>query len=292
VRTILAPSKVNLCLYLGESRPADGRHALVTVFDAVTLADLLVVEFGVESDEVICPGVEGPNLVSDALEALRDAGWDEPPVRVIIEKRIPVAAGMGGGSADAAAVLALARTPQGSIDVLAIAQRLGADVAAMIDPGVWMATGAGDELMQIRPQLAPHAYLVLASEFGLSTADVYREADRLGSARLADELVDRERAVRRALGDGGRFPAELIVNDLQPAALSLCPSIADALNALLEAGADEAIVSGSGPTAVGIWWGERCLEGAERAATALNERGGGAQIALPFASPSQFGPTG
>ena len=102
----LAPAKINLCLFLGPTR-ADGRHELVTLFDSVTLYDELSVE-PAGSDHVACQGVAGPNLVGDALSALRAAGWDGPPVHVEIDKRIPVAAGMGGGSADAAAMLRVA----------------------------------------------------------------------------------------------------------------------------------------------------------------------------------------
>src|SRR6187402_3533941 len=103
---IHAPAKLNLCLYLGPRRE-DGLHELCSLFEPLALADLIeVVE--AERDEVICPGVEGENLAARALAALRERGWRHPPLRVRIEKRIPVAAGLGGGSADAAAVLRLA----------------------------------------------------------------------------------------------------------------------------------------------------------------------------------------
>ena len=110
--TAAAPAKVNLCLYLGGVR-ADGRHELVTVFESVSLCDRLsLTASGSPGDAVICPGVEAPNLVSAALDELRGAGWSGPPVTLTIDKRIPVAAGMGGGSADAAAALRLARAVQ------------------------------------------------------------------------------------------------------------------------------------------------------------------------------------
>ena len=93
-----APGKVNLCLFLGPVR-ADGRHELVTLFESVSLADSISVEAAPgPADEVVCPGVEGPNLVGSALAGLRERGWRAPPVRVAIEKRIPVAGGMGGTS--------------------------------------------------------------------------------------------------------------------------------------------------------------------------------------------------
>src|SRR3954466_4193037 len=107
-----ARAKINLCLFVGPVRASDGRHELVSVMQSVTLADELVLEAAAPSatgDEVVCPGVEGPNLAADALAAFRAAtGWDGPPVRITIAKRVPVAAGMGGGSADAAAALRLA----------------------------------------------------------------------------------------------------------------------------------------------------------------------------------------
>ncbi|HZU40711.1 MAG TPA: 4-(cytidine 5'-diphospho)-2-C-methyl-D-erythritol kinase, partial [Solirubrobacteraceae bacterium] len=99
----LAPAKVNLCLYLGPTR-ADGRHELVTVFQALDLADDLTMRTLVRgSDSIVCPGVEGENLAARALTELRARGWDGPPVEITIDKHIPIAGGMAGGSADAAA---------------------------------------------------------------------------------------------------------------------------------------------------------------------------------------------
>ncbi|MGZ4173714.1 MAG: GHMP family kinase ATP-binding protein, partial [Solirubrobacteraceae bacterium] len=99
-----APGKVNLSLLLGEPRP-DGRHELVTLLESVSLADELTLsaEPGLGEDVVECAGVDGPNLAATALGALRTLGWDAPPSKLEIHKRVPVAAGMGGGSADAAA---------------------------------------------------------------------------------------------------------------------------------------------------------------------------------------------
>ena len=99
--TLRAPAKLNLCLYLGRPRD-DGLHELRSLFCPLTLSDRIVVSES-EADEVVCPGVDGPNLADAALAGLRARGWSRPPVRIEIEKRIPVAAGLGGGSADAAA---------------------------------------------------------------------------------------------------------------------------------------------------------------------------------------------
>jgi 4-diphosphocytidyl-2-C-methyl-D-erythritol kinase len=254
----LAYAKVNLCLFLGPTR-ADGRHELVTVFDSVRLTDELIVaesESGI--DEVVCDGVTGPNLVADALAGLRDAGWAAPPVRVEIWKRIPVAGGMGGGSADAAAILRCAprMAPVDPEVSQRIAASLGADVPSQLVPGPSLGTGAG-EMIEPIGSLGHYAVLVLPQPFALSTADVYREADRLGVGRSADELAALGERVRVALDGRDRvLPEELAVNDLQAASLSLRPELEEVLAAAREAGADRAMVCGSGPTVIGIFLGE------------------------------------
>ncbi len=250
-----APAKVNLCLFLGPARE-DGRHRLVTVFESVSLADELSLQVLAHGpDEVVCTGVEGPNLAAAALRALRERGWAGPPVRVEIRKRIPVAGGMGGGSADAAAVLRLATelAPGRPEEVAAIAASLGADVPGQLAPGVVLGTGAGDEVEPLPPP-APHALVVVPTGIALATAEVYREADRLGLPRASEELESLYDAVLAAFRDGARPPRELLVNDLQPAAVSLCPPVADGLAALATAGAEPAFVCGSGPTVAGIFW--------------------------------------
>ncbi len=267
-------AKINLCLFLGPTR-ADGRHELVTVFDSVSLADELVVEAGA-GDQVICAGVAGPNLVSDALARLRGAGWDGPPLTVRIEKRIPVAAGMGGGSADAAAMLRLAArlAPVDPALLRRVATDLGADVPAQLDPGPSIGTGAG-EVVEPLPALPAYGVLVLPQSLALSTPAVYREADRLGLGRTASELAD----LRHQLDAG--VPDRLIVNDLQPAAMSLAPAIDEALAAAREAGADHALVCGSGPTVIGLYRGGDGPERAAAAAEQLRERFPGAAAAAP-----------
>jgi 4-diphosphocytidyl-2-C-methyl-D-erythritol kinase len=278
----LAPAKINLCLFLGPVRE-DGRHELVTLFESISLADelrLTVLGEGAEAeraypgspDEVVCPGVEGPNLVSAALDALRRHGWAGPPVRIEIDKRIPVAAGLGGGSADAAAALRLAQalspSHAPSFDVIAhISRELGADVPSQLRPGLSLGTGAGEEVDRLQP-LARHAVVIVPQPFPLSTADVYREADRLELPRAPEELANLRRSVAAAAVPGAVLPDELLVNDLGPAAISLAPSVEEALRDVRQAGSDHALVCGSGPTVMGIYWGEqaerRAAEGAER----------------------------
>lgn len=267
-----APAKVNLCLFLGPRR-GDGRHELVTLFESISLADgleLTVLDQG--PDEVICPEVEGPNLVSAALDALRSAGWAGPPVRIQIGKRIPVAAGLGGGSADAAAALRLAGAVSPLRAGLAerVAAQLGADVPSRLNPGLWLGTGAGDELEPGAP-LAPHAFVIVPQPFPLSTAAVYAEADRLGLPRPADELAARRRVLAGAARPGARLPSEVMVNDLERAALSLAPAVSETLQAVREAGADQALVCGSGPTVMGIHWGPDAADWAAESARRLRD---------------------
>jgi 4-diphosphocytidyl-2-C-methyl-D-erythritol kinase len=258
-----APAKVNLCLYLGPTR-ADGRHELATVFDSVSVFDELEIA-DAAADEVVCEGVAGRNLVADALAGLRGAGWAAPPVRVVIRKRIPVAAGMGGGSADAAAMLRCAPrlAPVAERVLERIAAALGADVPSQLHPGPSLGTGAGEILAPLR-RLEPYGMLVLPQPFPLATGDVYREADRLGLARPGAQLAD--------LADrlAARLPDRL-VNDLQPAALSLAPQIGPVIARARAAGADDAIVCGSGPTVIGVFRGADGERRAERAVAVLGE---------------------
>ena len=245
-----APGKVNLSLFVGAPR-ADGLHPLVSVVQAVTLADELTLApaGGAAHDEVVCPGVEGPNLAAAALAAFREAtGWDAPPQRITIAKRIPVAGGMGGGSADAAAVLRLAARAAGGVDdgvLRELASSLGADVPSLLAPGRVLMTGAGEHVERL-PDPAPFGLLVLPADATLSTPAVYRAFDELGRARSPDELEARAAAAR-----AGEPPPP--VNDLQDAARSLCPAIDAALERLRAAGAHTAMVSGSGPTVFGLF---------------------------------------
>jgi 4-diphosphocytidyl-2-C-methyl-D-erythritol kinase len=277
-----APAKINLGLFLGPTRPEDGRHELVTVMQSTSLADELTLEWapaGVEQDEIVCPGVPGApaeNLAGVALKAFRTAtGWDGPALRLSILKRIPVAAGLGGGSADAAAALRLARHVSGLGDdrlLHELGAALGADVPAQIVPGRWLATGAGEQLEGLPdPNPASFGLLVLPAAVELSTAEVYAEADRLGLERSHQALQERRDALRRALELSASVPAarELLDNDLERAAISLRPEIARALDELREAGADIALVSGSGPTVVGLFPHANGLGRAERAAAGL-----------------------
>src|SRR3954451_19283107 len=256
-----APAKLNLCLYLGAPRK-DGLHELCSLFEPLALADLIAVS-PAERDEVVCPGVGGENLAARALAGLRERGWEREPLRVEIEKRVPVAAGLGGGSGDAAAVLRLAAgggpppPPLGGGGGAARPQRageLGADVPSQLRPSLALVRGAGERVEPL-PEPAEHAAVLLPGGGGLSTAEVFAEADGLGLGRSAEELDELAARLREVAGAGASplaYP-ELLVSDLEPAALSLRPEIGEALDALRRAGAPVAFLSGSGPTAVGLF---------------------------------------
>jgi 4-diphosphocytidyl-2-C-methyl-D-erythritol kinase len=256
-----APGKVNLCLFVGATR-TDGLHRLVSIVQPVSLADELTMAPGGDHDTVICPGVEGDNLALRALTAFRAAtGWDGPPQTLTIVKRVPVAAGMGGGSADAAAALRLAAAAARTAIPDGLAMSLGADVPSQLRPGRVLMTGAGENVGPL-PAPAAFALVVVPLAAALATADVYRAFDALGGARGAEELAALEAAAR-----AGEAPA---VNDLQAAALHRCPGIAPALDAVRAAGAAPAMVSGSGPTVYGLLENPAA---AERAAGALRAAG-------------------
>jgi 4-diphosphocytidyl-2-C-methyl-D-erythritol kinase len=287
-----APAKINLGLFVGPVR-ADGRHELVSVMQSISLADELTLEVapeGAAGDEVVCPGVAGPsaeNLAARALTLFRAAtGWDAPQLLLRIDKRIPVAAGLGGGSADAAAALRMCAHASGLAEealLLELAGELGADVPAQVRPGRWLASGVGERLEALPDPVRAFGVLVLPLPCELSTAAVYAAADRLGRLRDHAFLEGRRRALHGALDLGVALPgdSELLGNDLQPAARSLCPAIDEALAQACDAGADVALLSGSGPTVIGLFARANGLAAAERAVAALAGREPAAVAAFP-----------
>ncbi|WP_308258456.1 4-(cytidine 5'-diphospho)-2-C-methyl-D-erythritol kinase [Saccharothrix obliqua] len=257
--TVRVPAKVNLHLSVGDPR-ADGYHDLVTIFQALSLTDEVTV--AVADD----PGVEvhgegadsvptGPsNLAWRAVRVLAEhvgRDPDDPKVRVVIRKNIPVAGGMAGGSADAAATLvaltALWRLEVGRDELAALAGKIGADVPFALYGGTALGTDRGD---QIVPVLARHTFhWVLAFDRrGLSTPEVFDELDRLRADGDPPRVGPAE-AVLEGLSSGDpRQLALLLGNDLQAAAVSLRPNLRRTLRAGVNAGALAGMVSGSGPT--------------------------------------------
>lgn len=312
----LAPGKVNLALFVGAPR-ADGLHPLASVVQAVTLADELTLRPApdADADEVVCPGVEGPNLAARALAAFRArAGWDAPPQRLEIVKRVPVAAGMGGGSGDAAAALRLAAAAAGGVDASVLhelAVGLGADVPAQVRPGRVLMLGAGEHVEPL-PDPAPFGLVVVPLDAALSTPVVYRAFDAGGRSRTTEELAalaaelrvdsvgDHVRSDARvhAVGDEDRRDAPdhadrqdvhvdpLVHNDLQDAARELCPLVDPALAAVRRTGAAHALVSGSGPTVFGIYDAPADAVAAARALAAAYPRAVAAEPVGPaYADP-------
>src|SRR6201996_6140352 len=259
--TVRVPGKVNLFLAVGDRRD-DGYHELTTVFHAVSLLDEVTVRNAdVLSLEMTGEGVESlptdeRNLAWRAAELMAEYVGRSPDVAISIEKAIPVAGGMAGGSADAAAVLvainALWELGVPRRDLHTLAARLGSDVPFALHGGTALGTGRGEELATVLARNTFHWVLAFA-DGGLSTPAVFREIDRPREAADGDRvepprLADPE-PVLAALASGD--PAELaplLGNDLQAAALSLDPALRRTLGAGVDAGALAGIVSGSGPT--------------------------------------------
>jgi 4-diphosphocytidyl-2-C-methyl-D-erythritol kinase len=257
--TVRVPGKVNLYLEVGDRRD-DGYHELTTVFHAVSLldevtvrnADMLSLEMVGEGAETL--PTDERNLAWRAAELMADHVGRAPDVAITVEKTIPVAGGMAGGSADAAAVLvainSLWELGVPRRDLHTLAARLGSDVPFALHGGTALGTGRGEELATV---LARNTfYWVLAfADGGMSTPAVFAEIDRLRDSKdrgVPPQLEDPE-PVLAALASGDPAAlAPLLGNDLQPATLSLNPNLRRTLRAGVEAGALAGVVSGSGPT--------------------------------------------
>ncbi|MCZ7459782.1 4-(cytidine 5'-diphospho)-2-C-methyl-D-erythritol kinase [Streptomyces sp. WMMC940] len=254
--TVRVPAKVNVQLAVGGVRD-DGYHDLANVFLAVGLYDEITVT-PAESLTVTCTGpgadqvpLDRTNLAARAAELLAARCGIDPAVHIHIDKDIPVAGGMAGGSADGAGALlacdALWSTGASREELLGICAELGSDVPFSLVGGAALGTGRGERLTELPVGGAFH-WVFAVADGGLSTPAVYREFDRLNEgtdvpAPVASPLL--LDALRT--GDAGAL-AGALVNDLQPAALSLRPSLADTLRTGTDAGALAALVSGSGPT--------------------------------------------
>lgn len=244
----VAAAKVNLALVVGLPR-ADGLHEVATVLQRVDLCDRLELE---PAGCLVVEGFAEDTIVRAALAGLAEAAGVEPGWRIRIDKRIPVAAGLGGGSADAAAALRLANdslpAPLPGERLHALAASLGADVPFFLEAGPKLAEGAGERLTAL--DLPQDFWVVLVLPRGAakrSTAAVYRLFDELG---LAAGFAERRRSLLLGL-DRCRRPrhlAELPPNDLARAAGG-----ADVADALARGGAFRADVSGAGPAVYGLF---------------------------------------
>jgi 4-diphosphocytidyl-2-C-methyl-D-erythritol kinase len=254
--SVRVPGKVNLYLAVGDTRD-DGYHELTTVFHAVSLFDEITVRTAdVLSLDVIGEGadvlpVDERNLAWQAAELLAEHVGRTPEVAITMEKAIPVAGGMAGGSADAAAVLvamnALWETGVPRRDLHTLAARLGSDVPFALHGGTALGTGRGEELATVLARNTFHWVLAFGRR-GMSTPAVFAEIDRLREVGAPPRLDDPEPVLAAlAAGDPAQL-APLLGNELQAAALSIDSGLRRTLRAGVEAGALAGIVSGSGPT--------------------------------------------
>ncbi|MEY8014843.1 4-(cytidine 5'-diphospho)-2-C-methyl-D-erythritol kinase [Mycobacterium servetii] len=254
--TVRVPGKVNLYLAVGDRR-ADGYHELTTVFQAVSLIDEVTVRNAdVLSLELVGEGADTlpadeRNLAWRAAELMAEHVGRAPDVSILIDKTIPVAGGMAGGSADAAAVLvamnSLWELGVPRRDLRMLAAQLGSDVPFALHGGTALGTGRGEELATVLSRNTFHWVLGFA-DAGLSTPAVFAELDRLRAAGDPPRLAEPGPVLAAlAAGDPAGL-APLLGNEMQAAAVSLQPALRRALRAGVEAGALAGLVSGSGPT--------------------------------------------
>jgi 4-diphosphocytidyl-2-C-methyl-D-erythritol kinase len=257
-----APAKVNLGLRILGFRE-DGYHLLESLFVPIDLADRIQIElrdapavvFQLESE---VPGVpeDGTNLAVRAARAFLGAAGIETGLWLELEKRIPASAGLGGGSSDAAAVLrGLARiypnalSPQGLRE---LALGLGADVPFFLDPKPALVTGVGEEIEPV-PGIPAFALLLAHPGTPLATPDVYRAFDASGASLTPVRAGSTIRRISALRESGDHALAELLENDLEPAAVRLCPRISELREVIEGNGALAVGMSGSGPTVFGIF---------------------------------------
>jgi 4-diphosphocytidyl-2-C-methyl-D-erythritol kinase len=250
-----APAKINLGLVVGPLRD-DGRHELLTVYQRVGIADRIDVD---PADRLTVEGFAGDTIVRGALELLAERTGVEPRWRVRIEKRLPIAAGLGGGSSDAATALRLANTVLDAAGLHELAAEVGADVPFFLREGPRLGSGDGTTLERVDLPQDYWIVLLLPSDARKrSTGAVYRAFDDRGGA---DGWEDRAAEFKRVLR-GVRRPRDLAAlppNDLasSPFARELC-----------ELGAFHADVSGAGPTVYGLFHHRADADRARRALAA------------------------
>jgi len=254
--TARVPAKVNLELMVGPRRP-DGFHHLATVFQAVGLYD----DVSVELDDDWGVTVTGPyadqvptddsNLAMRAARLLASETGIDVPVHITIDKDIPVAAGMAGGSADAAGALvacdALWGLGTSKAGLEELGAELGSDVPFALTGGTAMGSGRGDRLAPVLGRGHYHWVFALG-EVGLSTPTVYAECDRLRATMRVPEPVPSAPMMTALRSGDAAALGRALSNDLQPAAISLQPRLDEVLRTGIEYGALGGIVSGSGPT--------------------------------------------
>lgn len=257
---VRVPAKVNLHLGVGAVR-ADGFHELTTVYQAISIYDEVTARRG-DTLTLTMAGegtgdlpLDESNLVIRAARALAAYAGVPAHARLHLRKQIPLAAGLAGGSADAAAALVACDVLWGTgltrDELAAVAVGLGSDVPFLVYGGTALGTGRGEVVSPVLARPVSWHWVVAIADEGLSTPAVYRELDRLREGAYPPTPVSSADDLLGALRQ--RDPAVLAAtfgNDLQAAALSLRPALAEVLKAGQAAGALTGIVSGSGPTCV------------------------------------------
>ncbi len=263
---VKAPGKINVSLRVGPPRE-DGYHNVASVYLAVSLYEEVTATVTDEPGVTVTVDGQGSlnlpmeevpldhsNLAARAASLLAELSENSTGVHLNITKRVPIAGGMGGGSADAAAALlacdALWKSGFSRDELAKIAVDLGADVPFALIGGTAVGLGVGDQLTPAISKTPLH-WVLVPSPFGLSTPEVYRTLDdlRLASGEEPPELPEIDPQILSAMRSGDAHTlADLIHNDLQAAALELAPGLKEVLVAGREAGALAGIVSGSGPT--------------------------------------------
>ena len=255
LRRAPAPAKINLALVVGPQR-GDGRHAVTTVLQRLDLCDRVALE---PARAVSVSGFRDDSLVTEALHALAGTGASDGGWRVTIEKRVPVAAGLGGGSSDAATALRLAaetlERPLSREALHALAASLGADVPFFLQPGPQLGEGDGTRLSPL--ELPQDYWIVLVlpgDEQKRSTGEVYAAFDARGGERGHEERRS------QLLGALGRVRRTRDLARLPPNDLAVSPIAAE----LRARGAFRADVSGAGPTVYGLFHHEAPARAAAR----------------------------
>ncbi|MDO8308518.1 MAG: 4-(cytidine 5'-diphospho)-2-C-methyl-D-erythritol kinase [Actinomycetota bacterium] len=255
--TVRVPAKVNLQLSVGPLRD-DGYHELATVFQAVSLLDEVVARPGAGGVRLSMTGegdgalpLDGRNLAVRAATLLAERAGVAADVDLAIAKAIPVAGGMAGGSADAAAALvacdALWRLATPREDLVELAAELGSDVPFLLQGGTAIGTGRGERLTSVLSRGEFHWVFALANG-GLSTPAVYGECDRLRADRAVPDPYVSDMLMQAVRAGDPVLLGKALHNDLQPAALSLQPALQQVLDVGEDFGALGGLVSGSGPT--------------------------------------------
>jgi len=271
------PAKINLTLRVLGRRP-DGYHELESLMVPIDLWDRLQIERRPAGIELRCPGrpqLEGPaNLVQRAARAWLERSRQRFGLRLTLHKRIPLAAGLGGGSSDAAACLrglqAIGNADLSTEELDALAAGLGADVPFFLRAGPQLARGIGDRLQPVAG-LPPFWLLLACAPFGLATRDVFQG--------LKYQLTIPADGDRHGTPQQWGFAdlAAGLVNDLQPTAERMRPEIGRVRQELERSGAAGCLMSGSGPSVYGVFPDERA---ARAAARRLNERMGWTYLVL------------